>query len=405
MLMSLKDLEESHSMDFKDYKNRDWTKEPSYIWMRKDKNAPEECYRVVSIYPTIVLEKGKWLAPIPVSDRRNKNINLLNKYPEYSDVYLPDGQKFLSVLRNRKENSDIVAWKGNITEIWNISNILKYNKNYILNQQWKCRYCGAINQGTNRCRGVYKGQLPRGGPPKANDNVLAEYEYFLTKTTSCPPIIYPFNNEQYLGWHDVTYRNNFEKKFQNNYHECNAVRCVDFSHMNQSDQILSFPRTQWSDWSKTFITNSEQFYLPGAMLGHQTTSSECICPKCRQELHSYPYVVLNEIRLKTEHSWWLIELLYWLKVDIYNKKMQKLSEKESLKRYLYLKNEILKLHKLNIKDFVYYFDDGTKQSIPFNNILKILWDWIQDKNKYYNRFDRKKIPPGFNLKNIVNLKF
>ena len=70
-----------------------------------------------------------------------------------------------------------------------------------------------------------------------------------------------------------------------------------------------------------------------------------------------------------------------------------------------MKSEILKLHKLEINDFIYYFDDGTKQSIPFNNILKILWDWIQDKNKYYNRFDRKKIPPGFSLKNIVNLKF
>ena len=137
--MSLKDLEDSNSMDFKEYKNRNWTKEPSYIWMRKDKNAPEECYRVVSIYPTIVLERGKWLAPIPVSDRRNKNINLVEKYPEYADVYLPDEQKFLTVLRNRKETSDIVAWKGNETEIWNITNILKYNRNNIVNQKWKCR--------------------------------------------------------------------------------------------------------------------------------------------------------------------------------------------------------------------------------------------------------------------------
>ena len=52
------------------------------------------------------------VTPIPVRHRRNRNINLMTEYPEYADVYLPDGQKFLNVLRNRKETSDIVAWKS-----------------------------------------------------------------------------------------------------------------------------------------------------------------------------------------------------------------------------------------------------------------------------------------------------
>ena len=111
--MSLNDLENSDTMDFKCYLNRDWRTQPSYVWVRLAKNSPEKCYRVVSVsIKNIVLESGLWLAPIPVQYRRSKNISLNSKYDVYSDIYLPDGQKFLNMLRNRKESSDIVAWKS-----------------------------------------------------------------------------------------------------------------------------------------------------------------------------------------------------------------------------------------------------------------------------------------------------
>jgi hypothetical protein len=97
-----------------------------------------------------------------------------------------------------------------------------------------------------------------------------------------------------------------------------------------------------------------------------------------------------------EHSWWVIEVLYWLKVDIYNKKMQKLPMIEADARYEYLKNEINNLQEKDILDFVYYSSHGMSQSVPFHNILKMICLWISDKSKYDTRFERKKVPPGFN---------
>ena len=88
----------------------------------------------------------------------------------------------------------------------------------------------------------------------------------------------------------------------------------------------------------------------------------------------------------------------------YNKKMQKLSDIEADKRYTFLLDAMNKLNKLSIQDFVYYGENGSYQTIPFNNILKNMTDWMTDRNKYNTRFERKKIPPGF-IVNRLNLKF
>ena len=401
--MSLDDLEKSNTMDFKDYLNRDWRLQPSYLWVRMSKIHPEKCFRVVSVSGKIItLENGSWLAPIPMQYRRNKNINLKDKYEIYSDIYLPDGQKFLNVLRNRKESSDIVAWKAGIIEYWSIENVIKYNKLYIENQKWKCRYCNTINQGSNKCSGLYYGQLPTGGPPKASNNVLTEYEYFLSKPSSCPPVLFPFKDQKNLAWHNPQFLHDYQHKIQKKPTPCNGIRCVDFSHINQSDQVLSFPRAQWTFWDKTYITNTEQFFLPGAMLGHQTTTTACYCPKCRNKLTQYNPLI-KTIQQKVEHSWWIVEILYWLKVDIYNKKMQKLNEKDALKRYLYLKDEIHKLYCSDTKDFIYFLNNGINQSIPFKHILINVCNWINDKYNYDTRFDKKKTF-GF-IKAKLSLKF
>ena len=268
---------------------------------------------------------------------------------------------------------------------------------YIDNQKWKCRYCNTINQGSNKCSGIYYGQLPCGGPPKASNNVLAEYEYFLSKPASCPPTILPFKHEQHLGWHDNKFLQHYQYKLQHSPRPCNARRCVHFTHINQSDQILSFPRAQWTFWDKIYINNTEQFFLPGAMLGHQTTSSACYCPKCRNNLNDY-IPMSKTIQEKVEHSWWLIETLYWLKVDIYNKKMQKLNDIDATARYYYLKNEIEKLYSSKIQDFFYFSGNGISQSIPFNNILILMKEWINKKYNYDIRFDKKKHKDKLTLK-------
>ena len=106
--------------------------------------------------------------------------------------------------------------------------------------------------------------------------------------------------------------------------------------------------------------------------------------------------------MNVEHSWWIIEVLYWLKVDIYNKKMQKLSDIDADKRYTFLLDAVNKLNTLSIQDFVYYGENGSYQTIPFNNILKNMLDWMSDRNKYDTRFERKRPPPGF-TRDINNL--
>jgi len=90
-------------------------------------------------------------------------------------------------------------------------------------------------------------------------------------------------------------------------------------------------------------------------------------------------------------------------VDVYNKKMQKLNREESEVRYEFLKSEVSKLHACYTSDFVYCLENSSQQTVPFNNILKDMWVWLNDKGKYDARFERKKPPPGFNRN--VNLKF
>ena len=77
IMATLKDLEASHTMDFKDYLTRDWNLNPSYVWIRRSPEKPEECLRVSSVnVHVIMLEKGRWMAPIPVHDRRNRRMCL-----------------------------------------------------------------------------------------------------------------------------------------------------------------------------------------------------------------------------------------------------------------------------------------------------------------------------------------
>ena len=40
--MSLKSLEELNAIDFREYLNRNWKNQPSYIWVRRTKDDDEE---------------------------------------------------------------------------------------------------------------------------------------------------------------------------------------------------------------------------------------------------------------------------------------------------------------------------------------------------------------------------
>ena len=65
--MNFDALEECNSMDFKDYLSRDWTTQPSYVWIRRALDKDEECFRVVSLSGpnNIILEnvEGLWKSP------------------------------------------------------------------------------------------------------------------------------------------------------------------------------------------------------------------------------------------------------------------------------------------------------------------------------------------------------
>lgn len=372
--------------------------QPQYIWLRhEDEN---KCYKIKFVdivekkIKNIVLENGKWLAPIPLADRKNMNKTIKEKYADYTSIKMYDGKNFLDSLKNRKDSSDIVAWKKNNQQI-NITfeNMKQLNLDFILNQEWKCRYCGHINKGGLTCKGISQGNMPSGGPKKANNNALSEYEYFVTKTFSCQPNIYPFKYEFNLGWYEL---NNIKKYTQIvKGKPCNAKRCIHYSHINQSDQILSFPRIKWND--NKYIKNTYQYFLPGCMLGHQITCNENICSKCRNQINIPNNIPINIFRKEIEHSWWILELLYWLKVDIYNKKMQKLNIEQANQRYIELINSIKKLYTYETEDFVYHGKNGFYQTNTFKNILNVLNEWMKDKKNYIFRFNKKK--------NKLSLKF
>lgn len=374
-----------------DLYNHIYKTKPQYIWLRK--NNENKCYKINNVnivnnqISDICLQNGIWLPPIPLNDRKNMNDSIKKKYKEYQDILLHDGKSFLDSLKNRKDSSEIVAWKSNNTTITiSFEDMKKYNLNHILNQQWKCRYCNHINDGGIICKGISKGKMPSGGPKKVNNHVLSEYSYFVSKTFSCQPNIRPFQHETELEWFDPTAIKTYENIVKDK--PCHARRCIHYSHINQSDQILSFPRVKWNHTK--YIKNTYQYFLPGSMLGHQVTQSEHICSKCKNHVQNCINIQKNSFRYQIEHSWWILEVLYWFKVDIYNKKMQKLNQEQSYKRYQEILKSIHIMFNSNIEDFIYHGKNGFYQTNKFSNILKTLYIWMNDIKNYTNRFNKKK---------------
>ena len=212
------------------------SKIPYYIWVYED--GRDKCYKIVDINNLIItLESGLWLAPIPIEFRKNNAFDLRKKYSNYVDIKDNDGTCFLKSIKLRKDSSEIVAWKPN-KEIKTITfdKLKKQNYDFIIKQKWRCRYCNKINNGGLTCNGISKGNMPIGGPEKVKNHVLSEYIYFVSKTYSCPPNFYPFDYDKQIGW----YNNNAMQKYKKISfgQKCNARRCIHYSHINQSDQIL-----------------------------------------------------------------------------------------------------------------------------------------------------------------------
>ncbi len=364
---------------------------PTYLWFFED--SVECCYRINKIiYDSqkqpikLVLLPGYWMSPVPSYVVKT---DIISKFPKYNEK-LWDGKTFIETLSTRKSNSNIALFKPDGTPfVIDVIDALKKYSNYVQNQKWKCRYCDHVNEKTSTCMGTYYGKLPSGGPIKTNNCAVVEYEYFVSKGGSCQPSLLPFESEPHLGWYDIHGRSQFQEYYFLHPTKCLAKRCTDFQHTNNSDQVLSFPRTTWADKMNVKITNTAQFFLPGALLGHQTTHAEYTCPRCRhglEEPSKKPSDTIRKYRSDTEHSWWIVESLYWIKVDIYNKKMQHISSYFSDKRYSVLKSEIEGLLKNKIQDFVLFTENGCYQSNRYNNILKKLYDWIQIKENYDSRF-------------------
>lgn len=354
---------------------------PIYVWLREQQYLPEVCYRIVDIDQTchtVVLESGHWLAPIAYEDRRKSLIILMRKYPDY--VSIKSGSElFLKTILKKKETSDTVAWSShNRVKTLTTSELFRQFKNYIRHQTWKCRYCKHVNHGGFKCNGIYNLSFPVGGPSKTNNNALSEYIYFLSKSQHAKPQVLPF--KQPFGWLDVEAMAQWKKSgFPS---RCQAQRCVHTSHLNHSEQVLSFPREKWPG-TPGIITNTETFFLPGAMLGHQTIAK--FCPKCQNQLKTLP---LDPHIREVLHSWWIIESLYWLKAEIYNKKMQHLTLKDSANRYLLLKQKVEQLISLNIDDYVYTAKDGFTMTVPFKNIVVHMKQWLDQEENYIKRFEK-----------------
>jgi len=275
-----------------------------------------------------------------------------------------------------------VAWQpvGGM-ERWETAQVLKQWECFVKNQQWTCRYCGLVNVGGVKCTGKYAGTVPTGGPGKAGNNALAEYAYFLSKSQSAPSVC-PTDRS---GWFDEVAIKQWRAPLRDNPIPCMAQRCVHFSHVNQSDQVLAFPRSVWNGPVGP-ITNSARHYLPGAMLGHQTVGDSC--PKCKNGLDTVAY---DEHVHPMMHSWWVMEALYWFKVDIHNKKMLHLNRDSSDERYAFLKRSVDALFEADIGDFVYTCRDGFTQSIPFKSVLIRMKQWLDDPANYLRRFTKSTV--------------
>ena len=340
---------------------------PYHIWLY---DTEEACFRVTGRRGSdVLLETGYWLPPIPTRDRRNRNVNLRVMYPRHH-LCFTNGKRFTDSIATRKTNADIVAWFRTGQRVLPMNSVLEQYDRCILKQQWKCRYCNHVNQSSTVCSGIYHGQLPSGGPKKANNSVLGEYEYFLSRNYGFLPCVLPFDCEPHIGWcltgPVVQPR------------RCGARRCIHPAHINRSDQILSFPRAPWQGG----VQNTAQHYLPGAMLGHQVTSAAVACPKCRHPAPN-PHIQTDD----REHAWWVIESLYWLKVDIYNKKMQSLSGSDADDRYKMLLDAVDKLKHMCIGEYT-HVDGGCFQTVPYNRILAQIGTWLSDRKRYDQRFER-----------------
>lgn len=349
-----------------DFKTRNFN-HPYYVWF-----GQKESYRVMSYQNNqVVLQPGHFLAPIPLYIRKNKSIDLYALYPEYASLKL-NNLPYLDAIRSRKDSSEIVAWNPTLPLITiSYDTMIQNIKQYIDEQEWTCRYCGTINYGGYECQGISTNTFPIGGPQKSNNNVLVEYNYFLAKS-NCMPIIVP----------ECSWISNMST---NQPTRCGAIRCVHFQHTNQSDQILSFPRQAFFP-TKGILYNTPRFYLPGAMLGHQITKQEHQCTKCRTIL-TLPKEI-NTLQHNIEHAWWIMEIIYWFKVDIYNKKMQKLPPIQAKKRYQDLLHDIHQLYQSNVPDFIFYHTKGQYQTTTFQNLLKPLISWLSKPDNYFKRFEK-----------------
>lgn len=359
---------------------------PIYVWLREQQHLPERCYRIVKIDQTchtVVLESGHWLAPIPYEDRRKTLNTLMREYPDYVSVK-SGSEPFLKSILKKKETSDTVAWASHdIVKTLTTAELFRQFKNYIRHQTWKCRYCKHVNHGGFKCNGHYNLSFPIGGPSKTNNNALSEYIYFLSKSQHAQPRVLPF--KQPIGWLDMEALAQWKQSGVPS--PCQAQRCVHTSHLNHSEQVLSFPRDKWPG-TRGIITNTQTFFLPGAMLGHQTIAK--FCPKCQQQLKSLP---LDPHIREVLHSWWIVESLYWLKAEIYNKKMQHLTPKDSANRYILLKQKVDQLMSLYIDDYVHMAKDGFTMSVPFKNIVIHIKQWLDKEENYIMRFEKN--PPAF----------
>ena len=364
----------------KSLKTYNFESHPIYVWLRDLPDSPEKCYRIINIdqhCSTVHLEPGHWLAPILYEDRRKPLNILMRDYPDYISLK-NRSDYFLNAILKKKESSDTVAWLSHGTQkTLATDELIRQFKNYIQQQKWKCRYCKHVNNGGFNCNGTYDLSFPIGGPSKTNGNVLLEYIYFLTKSQTHPRVT-PF--VQSTTWLDIEAMEQW--KGQGIPIKCQAQRCVHSTHLNHSEQVLSFPREKWPG-TPGIITNTETFFLPGAMLGHQTFGN--FCPKCQQPLKTLP---LDQHIAEVLHSWWIIESLYWIKVDIYNKKMLHLTEKDSTDRYIILKKKVEYLMNLPTDDYVYIAKNGFTMTVPFKNIVIQIKHWLDREENYMKRFEK-----------------
>ena len=67
-------------IDLSHWNNRNFKKEPYYVWISLD--GKETCLKILKVKLNFIYTiEGKWLAPIPLHHRKNKNLNLEKDTP------------------------------------------------------------------------------------------------------------------------------------------------------------------------------------------------------------------------------------------------------------------------------------------------------------------------------------